>query len=106
MLREIVVGRKYRLNIQPNAEYRCLSCDKEIVPQEPGATSAAKTLQAWQGRIVTVVQYIDGLLRHGSGCGGIYPAPEGLWACAMEPGGIELTTVYLWLEPLEEESNV
>ncbi len=95
MLREIEIGKQYRLNIQPNEEYRCPLCDAVMgqytLDHSPEATGAT----------VTVTRRSGSSLHHGvGGCGGTYPTPEGMYHVENVDGSMNVPSA--WLEPLEE----
>lgn len=95
MLREIEIGKQYRLNIRPNAEYRCPECDTEVMVPDK---------EAINGTIVTVLLGLEGILtRDGDGvegCGKTFTTGAGIYGVTW--AGSRLAVPYTWLEPLEE----
>jgi len=91
----ITIGKRYKLNIRPNAEYSCPNCDANIgqawLTNHPEAT----------GQIVTVFAVATGYNLHS--CGACWPRPEGLYHVAFQDNRCAMFP-YTWLEPLNESN--
>ena len=108
MLNNIVVGKRYRLNIRPNPEYRAPCCGTMLgvhlllghVEEVQGGI-VTRHVEELQGAIVTVLGRSTRLLC--PGCGALFPSPEGVWRVNLRMDGVYYAWPYTWLEPLEDE---
>ncbi len=90
------VGKRYRLNVKKNPEYRCCNCGRlggsgllEETPELQGSIS-----EVWGSPEIVYCR----------GCSQVVPAPEGLYTFGKPDRNGEFWSVpYTWLEPLEEE---
>ncbi len=93
MPREIEIGKQYRLNIQPNPEYRCANCGHEI-----GTNNDGTVKDKLQGIIVTPSEHLVGQMGHQSCCDSWQMIPEGCYGLAEFSNAL---CPYTWLERLE-----
>lgn len=96
LLPRIVVGKRYRLRIRPNPEYR-FPCCGEVVGK--GSLERHPELQ---GAVVTVVERCSHVWC--PECGIPFDVPDGIWGtdCRNDSGRYSAIP-YTWLEPLADE---
>ncbi len=85
----IVVGKRYRLHITMNAEYRCGGCDRIL---------GDLFLQDQDGDIVTVVEHIVGQFSRCRSCHYERTTPNGIYGLSSGD-----CVPYTWLERIDTE---
>jgi len=92
MLREIEIGKQYRLNIRPNPEYRCLGCDRM---HGEGTNNR-------NGRVATILAELIDAEISCPVCHTVLTVQEGVFLTDLNnQNGAPIAVPYTWLEEID-----